>query len=150
SPADQARLSKLVVDAGMKAGEQKADSDPLAAAAIYQRVAAEFPTTGRASLALANAAGLYVRAGKPEEAVKIDAVIVDKYGSGAEAPAAAWNAGKLYEQAALWDQAAKFYQTLADRYPKDAHGADALFNAGLLREHLGDTPAAIAAYSQYA
>jgi TolA-binding protein len=134
----------------MKAGEQKAESDPLAAAAIYQRVAAEFPTIPRATQALSNAAGLYVRGGKPEEAVKVDAVLVDKYPNSAEAPVAAWNAGKLYEQAALWDQAAKFYQTLADRYPKDGHAADALFNAGLLKEHLGDTPGAIAAYSQYA
>jgi TolA-binding protein len=150
SAADQQRLQKLVVDAGMKAGEQKAESDPLAAAAIYQRVAAEFPTIPRATQALSNAAGLYVRGGKPEEAVKVDAVLVDKYPNSAEAPVAAWNAGKLYEQAALWDQAAKFYQTLADRYPKDGHAADALFNAGLLKEHLGDTPGAIAAYSQYA
>ncbi len=150
SPGDQQRLSKLVIDAGMKAGEQKAESDPTGAAAIYQRVADEFPTSPRATAALSNAATLYVKAGKPEEAVKLDAVLVDKYPQSSEAPAAAWNAGKLYEQAALWDQAARFYQTLADRYPKDAHAADALFNAGLLREHLGDTQAAISAYSQYA
>ena len=91
-----------------------------------------------------------MKAGKPEEAVKLDGVLVDKYPQASEAPAAAWAAGKLYEQAALWDQAARFYQTLADRYPKDTHAADALFNAGLLREHLGDTQAAITAYSQYA
>ncbi|MDB4967310.1 MAG: Tetratricopeptide 2 repeat protein [Myxococcales bacterium] len=147
---DQARLQKLVIDAGMKAGEQKAESDPMAAADIYQRVANEFPTSPRATAALVNAATLYVKAGKPEEAVKLDAVLVDKYPSSTEAPQAAWAAGKLYEQAALWDQAARFYQTLADRYPKDKNAADALFNAGLLKEHLGDTQAAIAAYSQYA
>jgi TolA-binding protein len=147
---DQARLQKLVIDAGMKAGEQKAESDPMAAAEIYQRVAGEFPTSPRATAALVNAATLYVKAGKPEEAVKLDAVLVDKYPSSSEAPQAAWAAGKLYEQAALWDQAAKFYQTLADRYPKDKNAADALFNAGLLKEHLGDTQAAITAYTQYA
>jgi TolA-binding protein len=147
---DQERLSKLVIDAGMKAGEQKAESDPAGAAAIYTRVATEFPASARATTALTNAATLYVKAGRPEEAVKLDATLVDKYPSSGEAPAAAWNAGKLYEQAALWDQAARFYQTLADRYPKDGHAADALFNAGLLREHLGHTQAAITAYSQYA
>ncbi len=147
---DQERLSKLVVDAGMKAGEQKAETDPLAAAAIYTRVANEFPASTRATAALTNAASLYVRAGKPEEAVKLDAILVEKYPNSNEAGNAAWNAGKLYEQAALWDQAARFYQLLADRYPKDTHAADALFNAGLLREHLGDTQAAITAYGAYA
>ena len=150
SAADQQRLSKLVIDAGMKAGEQKAESDPAGAAGIYVSLANEFPTSTRATAALTNAATLYVKAGKPEEAVKLDAVLVDKYPQASETPAAAWSAGKLYEQAALWDQAAKFYQTLADRYPKDTHAADALFNAGLLREHLGETQTAIAAYSQYA
>lgn len=150
SAGDQQRLAKLVIDAGMKAGEQKADKDPVAAAEIYQKLADEFPTSPRATVALTNAATLYVKAGKPEEAVKIDAVLVDKYGGSAEAAPAAWNAGKLYEQAALWEQAARFYQTLADRYPKDQHAADALFNAALLREHLGETQTAIAAYTQYA
>ena len=150
SAADQQRLSKLVIDAGMKAGEQKAESDPSGAADIYVSLANEFPTSSRATAALTNAATLYVKAGKPKEAVKLDAVLVDKYPQASETPAAAWSAGKLYEQAALWDQAAKFYQTLADRYPKDGHAADALFNAGLLREHLGETQSAIAAYSQYA
>lgn len=150
SAADQQRLSKLVIDAGMKAGEQKAESDPSGAADIYVSLANEFPTSSRATAALTNAATLYVKAGRPEEAVKLDAVLVDKYPQASETPAAAWSAGKLYEQAALWDQAAKFYQTLADRYPKDGHAADALFNAGLLREHLGETQSAIAAYSQYA
>src|SRR5262249_3019363 len=102
SAAGQQRLSKLGVDPGMKGGEQRAASDPLAAAAIYQRVAAEFPTLPRATQALSNAASLYVRAAKPEEAVKVDAVLVDKYPNSAEAPVAAWSAGKLYEQAALW------------------------------------------------
>ena len=147
---DQQRLSKLVIDAGMKAGEQKAESDPMGAAEIYTRLADEFPTSSRATAALTNAATLYVKAGKPEEAVKLDAVLVDKYPQASETPAAAWGAGKLYEQAALWDQAARFYQTLAERYPKDTHAADALFNAGLLREHLGDTQSAITAYTQYA
>ena len=150
SAADQQRLSKLVIDAGMKAGEQKAESDPVGAAQIYVGLANEFPTTPRATAALTNAATLYVKAGKPEEAVKLDAVLVDKYPQAAETPNAAWSAGKLYEQAALWDQAAKFYQTLADRYPKDQHAADALFNAALLREHLGETQSAIAGYTQYA
>ncbi|HEX4459505.1 MAG TPA: tetratricopeptide repeat protein, partial [Polyangia bacterium] len=52
---DQERLSKLVIDAGMKAGEQKAETDPLAAAAIYTRVANEFPASTRATAALTNA-----------------------------------------------------------------------------------------------
>ena len=150
SAGDQQRLGKLVIDAGMKAGEEKADKDPAGAAEIYVSLANEFPTSTRATAALTNAATLYVKAGKPEEAVKLDAVLVDKYPQASETPAAAWSAGKLYEQAALWDQAARFYQTLADRYPKDTHAADALFNAGLLREHLGETQGAISAYTQYA
>ncbi len=149
SAADQQRLSKLVIDAGMKAGEEKADKDPVGAAEIYVSLANEFPTTPRATAALTNAATLYVKAGKPEEAVKLDATLVDKYPQASETPNAAWSAGKLYEQAALWDQAAGFYQTLADRYPKDTHAADALFNAALLREHLGQTQPAIAAYTAY-
>jgi TolA-binding protein len=148
--ADQERLSKLVVDAGMKAGEQKADKEPLVAASIYLRVANEFPQSARATQALMNAATTYVRGGKPDEAVKVYGTLVDKYQSSGEAPKAAWNAGKLYEQAALWDQASKYYQLLADRYPKDEHAADALYNAGLLRERLGDTKSAINAYSEYA
>jgi len=149
SKDDQDRLSKLVVDAGMKAGEQKAEKDPLAAAAIYLRVAGEFPSSPRATAAYMNAASTYARGGKPEESVKVYGTVVDKYPQSGEAPQAAWAAGKLYEQAALWDQAARLYALLADRYPKDQHAADALFNAGLLREHLGDTGAAIKAYSEY-
>jgi TolA-binding protein len=148
--ANQERLGKLVIDAGMKAGEQKADKDPVGAAAIYLRVQKEFPTSPRAPQALTNAATLYTRAGKPEESVKVYGILIDKYPSAKETPAAAWNAGKLYEAAALWDQAAKFYQVLADRYPADAKAPDALYNAGLLKEHLGDTAGAIAAYGDYA
>jgi len=146
----QDRLGKLVIDAGMKSGEQKAEKDPLGAAATYLRVQKEFPTSVRASQALQNAATLYNRASKPEEAVKVYSTLIEKYPQAPEAPAAAWSAGKLYEAAALWEQAAKFYTTLADRYPKDAKAADALYNAGLLKEHLGDTQGAIAAYSEYA
>ncbi len=147
--ADQDRLSKLVVDAGMKAGEQKAESAPLDAAAIYVRVANEFPQSPRATAALMNAATTYVRGGKPEEAVKVYGNVVDKYPSAQETPQAAWAAAKLYEQAALWDPASRYYQLLADRWPKDTHAADALYNAGLLREHLGDTQSAIRAYGEY-
>jgi len=147
--ADQDRLSKLVVDAGMKAGEQKAEKDPLGAAAIYQRLAAEFPQSSRATVALMNAATTLQKGGKPEEAVKVYGQVVDKYASSAEAQTACWSAAKLYEQAALWEPASRYYQLLADRWPKDTHAADALYNAGLLREHLGDTKSAIVAYTEY-
>lgn len=150
SKADQERLSKLVVDAGMKSGERKAETDPLKAAEIYLRVQREFPQSPRAVAALMNAATTLHKGGKPEEAVKVYGTVVDKYQSAAEAPQAAWSAGKLYEQAALWDQASRYYQLLADRWPKDGKAADALYNAGLLREHLGDTKSAIAAYTEYA
>ena len=43
----------------MKAGEQKAEKDPLGGGAIYVRVANEFPTTPRATPALTNAAITY-------------------------------------------------------------------------------------------
>jgi TolA-binding protein len=148
--SSQDRLGKLVIDAGMKAGEQKAEKDPVGAATIYLRVQKEFPTSPRAPQALSNAATLYNRAGKPEESVKVYAILIDKYPQAAETPGAAWSAGKLYEAAALWDQAARFYTVLADRYPKDAKAADALYNAGILKEHLGDTQGAIAAFSEYA
>jgi TolA-binding protein len=147
---DQERLTKLVVDAGMKSAEQKAEADPLEAAAIYLRVASEFPQNPRAKAALMNAATTYQRGGKPDEAVKVYSAVVDKYGDSEEAPKAAWSAGKLYEQAALWEQASKYYQLLADRYPKDGKAADALYNAALLREHLGDTRTAISSYQEYA
>jgi cellulose synthase operon protein C len=150
SKADQERLSKLVVDAGMKSGEQLAEKEPLKAAETYQRVAAEFPTSSRATQALTNAAVTYTRGGKPEEAVKVYGTLVEKYPMSNEAAAAAWSAGKLYEQAALWDQAARYYEILADKFPKDQHAADALFNAGLLREHLGDPKSAINSYKEYA
>jgi TolA-binding protein len=149
SKADQDRLSKLVVDAGMKGGEQKSEKDPLAAAAIYQRVAAEFPESPRAVQALMNASTTLVRGGKPEEAVKTYGLVVDKYGQTPEASQACWSAAKLYEQSALWEPASRYYQLLADRWPKDTHAADALYNAGLLREHLGDSKSAILAYSEY-
>jgi TolA-binding protein len=148
--ADQERLGRLVVDAGMKAGEQKAEKDPLGAAALFQRVATEFPTGPRAPTALYNAAITLARGGRPEEAVGVYRNIVDKYPASTEAPEAAWAAGRLYEQAALWEQAAASYEALANRYPKDGKAPDALFNAGLLREHLGDLKAAIAAYGEYA
>jgi TolA-binding protein len=146
---DQDRLSKLVVDASMKAGEQKAEKDPLGAAAIYVRVASEFPSSPRATAALMNAGSTYVRGGKPEDAIKSYSTVVERYQTATEAPLAAWSAGRLYENAALWGDAARYYALLAERYPKDTHAADALFNAGLLREHLGDTPLAINAYREY-
>jgi TolA-binding protein len=148
--ADQERLSKLVVDAGMKAGEEKSAKEPLAAAAIFVRVANEFPNSPRAVTALMNAATTYNKGGKPEEAVQVYGKLVDKYPTTTEAPVAAWSAGKLYEQSALWEQASRYYQLLADRWPKDKNAADALYNAGLLREHLGDTKSAITAYGEYA
>src|SRR5262249_55163559 len=86
---DQERLARLVIDAGMKAGEERAEKDPLAAAAIFQRVAAEFPQSPRATLALNNAATTYSRGGKPEEAVKVYATLIERYPSSAEAPGAA-------------------------------------------------------------
>jgi TolA-binding protein len=147
--ADQDRLTKLVIDAGMKAGEQKAEKDPLGAAAIYQALAAEFPQSPRATPALMNAASMLHKGGKPEEAVKVYGQVVDRYSQSAEASAACWSAAKLYEQAALWEPASRYYQLLADKWPKDTHAADALYNAGLLREHLGDTKTAILAYSEY-
>jgi cellulose synthase operon protein C len=149
SRADQERLSKLVIDAGMKSGEQLAEKDPLAAAAMYQRVATEFPGSSRAAQAWTNAALTFVRGQKPEEAVRAYGILVERYPLSSEAANAAWSAGKLYEQAALWDQAARYYQLLADKFPKDTHAADALFNAGLLREHLGDLRGATSAYSEY-
>ncbi len=147
---DQDRLTKLVLDSAFKSGEQKADKEPLKAAATFERVAREFPQSPRAPQALANAAQLLVRAEKPEEAVADYARICDQYPAANEGAFAAWEAGKLYEQAALWDQAARFYELLATRYPKDAHAADALYNAGLLREHLGESVAAITRYAEYA
>jgi TolA-binding protein len=150
SKDDQERLSKLVIDAGMKAGEQKADKDPLAAAAIFLRVAGEFPSSPRCTVAYMNAASTFAKGGKPEESVKAYGIVVERYPQTGEAPQAAWSAGRLYEQAALWDQAAKYYGLLAERWPQDKNAADALFNAALLREHLGDTGAAIRNYTQYA
>jgi TolA-binding protein len=148
--ADQERLQKLVIDAGMKAGEERAEKDPLAAAQIYQRVAREFPQSPRATQALMNAAQTSVRGGKPEDAVKIYSNVVERYETSKEAPDAAWSAGKLYESSALWAEASKFYQLYADRWPKEPHAPDALYNAGLLREHLGDTKSATLAYQEYA
>ena len=146
----QERLGKLVIDAGMKAGEQKAEQDPLAAAQIYVRVQNEFPSSPRASQALTNAAMLYTRAGRPDESVKVYAKLLDKYPTAPEAAAAAWNAGKLYEASVQWVEAARFYTILADKYPKDGKAADALYNAGILKEHLGDTQGAITAFGEYA
>jgi TolA-binding protein len=150
SATDQTRLTKLVIDAGMKSAEQHAEKAPLEAAAIYLRVADEFPNHPRAAQALTNAAVTFTRGERPEEAVKAYGVLVERYPQAPEAPAAAWEAGRLYEQAALWSEAARFYQVLADRYPKDAHAPDALFNAGLLSERLSDAKRAIADYGEYA
>ena len=147
---DQDRLKKLVLDAGFKAGEQKAEKEPLEAAKIFERVAGEFPQSDKAPKALANAATTLLTAGKPEQAVADYGKIVDGYPQSPEAALAAWSAGKLYEQAALWDQAARFYELLADRYPKDANAPFALYNAGLLREHLAEPQAAILRYTEYA
>ena len=71
----------------MKAGEQKAETRSGRGGEIYVSLANEFPTTPRATAALTNAATLYVKAGKPEEAVKLDAVLVDKYPQASETPA---------------------------------------------------------------
>jgi TolA-binding protein len=149
SKEDQDRLTTLVQDAAFKSGEQKAEKEPLKAAATFERVAKEFPQSPKAPTALANAATTLIAGGKPEQAVIDYGKICDAYPSATEAPMAAWSAGKLYEQSALWDQAARYYEMLSGRYPGDPHAADALFNAGLLREHLGETSAAIMRYADY-
>src|SRR5207248_8940709 len=105
-----------------------------------------------AAQAMTNAAAMYEKAKRPEDAADIDLELAQKYGKNAPelADKAAFSAGQVYERATYYDRAAKSYELLVANFKNGAHAPDALFNAGVLRQALGQHKEAIAHYKAYA
>ncbi len=151
SKVEQDRLDKLIVGAVMKSGEKYAQSgDYEKAAAFFLRVPREYPANGYAPKALNNAAAVFEKAKKEDQAVAAYKELADKYPSASEAPEALFTAARIEENVAYYDKAAGLYEQLAQKYPQDPHAADALRSAGVLRQSLGQHDRAIKHYGEYA
>jgi tetratricopeptide (TPR) repeat protein len=149
----QELLSNLIVTSIQKSGDKYADAGKYEqAAGFYLRVPKETSDGKVAAQAMTNAAAMYEKAKRPEDAADIDLELAQKYAKNAPelAEKAAFSAGQVYERAIYYDRAAKAYELLVNNFKNGAHAADALFNAGVLRQALGQHKEAIAHYKAYA
>ena len=105
---------------------------------------------GNAPKALNNAAVVYEKEKKQDEAVAAYKSLADKYPAASEAPEALFTAARIEENIAYYDKAAGLYEQLATKYPQNSHAADALRSAGVLRQSLGQHDRAIKHYGEYA
>jgi TolA-binding protein len=148
---EQDRLDKLIVGAVMKSGEKYAQSGSYEkAATFFLRVPREYPADSFAPKALNNAAVVYEKEKKQNEAVAAYKELADKYPTANEAPDALFTAARIEENIAYYDNAALLYEQLAQKYPQNIHAADALRSAGVLRQSLGQHDRAIRHYGEYA
>lgn len=149
--AEQERLDRMIVVAVMKSGEKYAAAgEHDRAAQFYLRVPREYPKDAKAPQALHNAATIFERGKKPEEAVAAYKELADKYPQTSEAPDALFTAARIEESIASYDKAALLYEQLLARYPQSKHAADALRNAGILRQTIGDHERAVKHFGDYA
>ncbi len=149
----QERLTKLIVESIQKSGDHYADGGKYdKAATFYLRVPKEPSVDPKsAAQAMTNAAVMYEKAKRPEDAADVYLDLAEKYGDKAPdlAEKGAFAAGVVYEQAIFYDRAAKAYELVVSKFGKGAKAPDALFNAGLLRQALGQNDKAIAHYKEY-
>ena len=149
--SEQDRLDRMIVVAVMKSGEKYAAQGKLVEAAeFFLRVPREYPRDPKAPQALHNAATIFERGKKPEEAVSAYKELAEKYPQAPEASEALFTAAHIEESVASYDRAALLYEQVVIRFPKSKHGAEALRNAGVLRETLGENEKAIQHFGDYA
>jgi tetratricopeptide (TPR) repeat protein len=146
-------LTKLIIESIQKSGDKYADAGKYdQAAKFYLRVPKETSDAKIAATYMSNAAVMYERAKRPEDAADVYLEIAERYGDKAPdlAEKAAFNAGVVYEKVIYYERAAKAYELVVDKFGKGPKAADALYNAGLLRQALGQDDKAIAHYKDYA
>jgi cellulose synthase operon protein C len=149
--SEQDRLDRMIVVAVMKSGEKYALQGKYAeAAGFFMRVPREYPKDPKAPQALHNAATIWERGKRPEEAVAAYQELADKYPQSPEAADALYTAAHIEESIASYDRAAVLYEQVVLRFPQSKHSAEALRNAGVLRQTLGENEKAIQHYATYA
>jgi TolA-binding protein len=149
--SEQDRLDRMIVVAVMKSGEKYASQGKYAeAAGFFMRVPREYPRDPKAPQALHNAATIWERGKKPDEAVAAYKELAEKYPQSPEAADALYTAAHIEESIASYDRAAVLYEQVVTRFPQSKHSAEALRNAGILRQTLGENEKAIAHYASYA
>jgi len=152
TPAQQAKLETLLVQAVFKQGEQKGTAgDHAGAGAAYLRAAKEFPKDPRAAQACVNAELEAQKAGDVatlQEAATL--VTSGSYRERPESPVGAWTAATTFQAMGLFGSAATLDEAmsqLADRdhpaYQKYEHSKDAAYNAVVLREAIGEHDRAV-------
>lgn len=144
APAEQARLSALIVLAVFKQGEQLSEQgDHRASAAAYLRAAHEFPKEPRAAQAAVNAELEARRAGDLETLAAAASRLITDHPQRDEAAQGVWIAATTFQQVGLFSKAADYHAVIAERWPKSAHHKDAAYNAVLLRAAVGEHDKAI-------
>jgi TolA-binding protein len=150
APAEQARLSTLIVQAVFKQGEALSEKgDHGKSAAAYLRAAREFPNEPRAAQAAVNAEVEGQRAGDYDTLRAAADLLVKNHASRDEAPEGAWLAATAFQSVGLFSEAAGYHEILADKWPRSEHHKDAAYNAALLRTTIGEHDKAIADGNAY-
>jgi tetratricopeptide (TPR) repeat protein len=156
-PAQQQRLSKLIVESISKSGDKYADAGKFdKAASFYLRVPTEANVPAKdAAQAMMNAGVMYEKGKDAEKAAGVYLDLAQKYATSSPETAekAAFSAGQVYEKVIYYDRAAKAYELVVDKFgnnKNDARVADALFDAAVLRQALGQNKEAIQHYQDYA
>lgn len=121
-----------------------------AAATDLLRLAAEFPDSHLAPGALFNAAAIYERGDRVNNAVEVYLQIVNDYSDSEQASESLYVLGLIHEARADFARAAGFFQRLGEeQYRSNENAADAVFNAAVLREAMEDWQLAISTYEDY-
>jgi tetratricopeptide (TPR) repeat protein len=152
TPAQQAKLETLIVQAVFKQGEQKgAAGDHAGAAVAYLRAAKEFSRDPRAAQACVNAELEAQKAGDVgtlKEAATL--VTSGTYRDRPESPVGAWTAATTFQAMGLFGDAAELDEAMSQAggrdhpgYQKYEHTKDAAYNAVVLREAIGEHDRAV-------
>ncbi|HEY4187150.1 MAG TPA: tetratricopeptide repeat protein [Polyangia bacterium] len=149
--SEQDRLDRMIVVAVMKSGEKyAAEGKNDKAAEFFLRIPHEYPKDPKAPQALHNAATIFERGKRQEQAVAAYTELADKFPQAAEAPDSLFTAARIEESVASYDRAVLLYEQVYTRYPQSKHAAESLRNAGILRETLGENEKAIQHFGEYA
>ena len=141
----------MIVVAVMKSGEKyAAEGKYRSGGRVLPARPPRIPRDPKAPQALHNAATIFERGKKPEEAVAAYKELAEKYPQAPEAAEALFTAAHIEESVASYDRAAVLYEQVVTRFPQSKHGAEALRNAGILRQTLGENEKAIQHFGDYA
>jgi tetratricopeptide (TPR) repeat protein len=144
TPAQQAKLNGLIVQAVFKQGEQLSEAGEHAkSAAAYLRAAREFPKEPRAAQAAVNAETEARHGGDFETLHAAADLLIRDHASRDEAPVGVWLAAQSYQAVGLFSEAADYHEIIAEKWPKSEHHKDAAYNAVLLRTTVGEHDKAI-------